>query len=701
MNAALKPSLRRYSTSAALINNTRTFLAIEPYTIQNKIRRQCGTFYGWGRKPSGRRAVALARRCGSSFILLEDGFIRSIGLGVEGAPTFSIIEDDIGIYYDATRPSRLEALLNTYDFDADTALMQTARAAIALMLKHRISKYNHAPDADPGRFPPGIRRVLVIAQTQGDASLTYGLADAFSTEAMIDTAIRENPGAEVYIKIHPDVLCGKKMSDLDVAAIRDRCSILEENLNPISLLSHFDRVYTKTSQMGFEALLLGKKCVCFGMPFYAGWGASDDRGTPCKRRLKKRKVEEIFAAAYILYARYYNPYAKRPSDILDTMTTIARHGAQPQPANTAAYLFGFAHWKHRLIRPFFHEFRANSIHFINPLFGTDHLKAARDRGMRPQSPLYVWGRKTFLDVEAYARRNGNPLYRVEDGFIRSVGLGSDLTRPYSQVVDGRGIYFDPTGPSDLEYLLQHHTFDQALLERAARVRHCIIENKLSKYNLFGQAELRFPEGRTIVLVPGQVEDDASIIYGAPGMTNLTLLEQVRSHCPDAYIVFKPHPDVLMGNRAGAVFRPNALRYCDRIIEAVGIDTVLRHADAVHTMTSLVGFEALLRGKAVTTYGLPFYAGWGLTKDRRTCSRRTRTLSLDALVAGVLLLYPRYVDPATLQPCEIEVVLDAIKQQQKRYNSSSFYRTITDLRNGISRKMQTVAKRFRSIKIGER
>ncbi len=73
--------------------------------------------------------------------------------------------------------------------------------------------------------------------------------------------------------------------------------------------------------MGFEALLLGKECVCFGMPFYAGWGVTHDKLT-CKRRIAKRSVEEVFAAAYILYARYVDPYEKKKIDIIGAIEKI-------------------------------------------------------------------------------------------------------------------------------------------------------------------------------------------------------------------------------------------------------------------------------------------------------------------------------------------------------------------------------------------
>lgn len=681
-----------YTVSDKLRKSAAPWFDIRHYSILDIFLHRCGTFYGWGRKRSGQRAVALAHKCSTHFILLEDGFIRSVGLGVDNAPSFSIVKDDVGIYYDATVPSRLEQTLNHYNFAADNALMEKARRAIALIRKLHISKYNHAPDIDPSRFKIGEKRVLVIAQTLGDASLKYGLTRHFTTAEMIDAAFAENPEAKVYVKIHPDVLVGKKKSDLDINTLQNRCNIITEDINPISLLEHFDTVYTKTSQMGFEALLLGKNCVCFGMPFYAGWGVTDDRVT-CERRTSKRSVEEIFAAAYILYTHYYNPYSKRPTDIIDTIQTIARHRSTERPTNEQAFFFGFSRWKHAMIEPFFREMQKVNMHFINPLFGKDHLPKALKNGLDAHSRIYLWGRKAFHDVEKFAREHGNPVYRVEDGFVRSVGLGSDLTQPYSQVIDSRGIYFDPSHENDLEHLLQYYDFDADpdLIQRAASVRQHLLEKKLSKYNIFDDSVINLPKNKTVILVPGQVEDDASIRYGAPGMTNLEMLRQTRKNRPKAFIVYKPHPDVLVGNRIGKVPESEALKYCDLVVTEVSIDSILDRTDEVHTMTSLVGFEALMRGKRVTTYGLPFYAGWGLTEETQHCKRRSRVLSLDALVAGTLLLYPRYIDPETLQPCEIEVVLDALERERQRYNASLYFRIFSKIRNWLSRKSQIILR----------
>ncbi len=310
-----------YSNSKQLIKNTKDFLNLKYYSSLHSLLRKRGIFYGWGRKQSGLYAVKLAQKYNTSFVLIEDGFIRSLGLGINDSPSFSIVEDDIGIYYDATAPSRLENILNSYDFASDKKLMQNTKKAIDLIKKYHISKYNNAVDVPHTYFQNKEKKVLVIAQTAGDASLEYGMLNNYTTDNMINAAIEENPNAKVYLKIHPDVLSGKRKSDIDIVAARKKSIVIEENFNPISLLKHFNKVYTKTSGMGFEALLCGCECVCFGMPFYAGWGITDDRST-CSRRKAKRTVKEVFAAAYILYTRYYNPYKKRSADIFDVINEI-------------------------------------------------------------------------------------------------------------------------------------------------------------------------------------------------------------------------------------------------------------------------------------------------------------------------------------------------------------------------------------------
>ena len=355
------------------------------------------------------------------------------------------------------------------------------------------------------------------------------------------------------------------------------------------------------------------------------------------------------------------------------------------------YFFGFSHWKHEFIKPFLHNLDENSIMFINPLFKKNYFNLAIKKGLNEKSNIYIWGKKSFPLIEEYAAKNALQLYRVEDGFIRSIGLGSDLTQPYSLVIDSKGIYFDPTEESDLEHILQTTIFDKAILERAKKIREYLIEKKLSKYNLYENKKLDIPKNKKIVLVPGQVEDDASIRYGASGMTNLELLKQARQNAKDAYIIYKPHPDVLVGNRVGNIEETIALKYADRVVTEVGLDSVLEICDEVHTMTSLVGFEALMREKKVLTYGMPFYAGWGLTEDQSILTRRNRKLHLDELVAATLILYPLYIKPLSLSVCEVEEFLKELEEEREIYSASLLYRVKNRIRNFISRKSQLLLR----------
>ncbi len=353
------------------------------------------------------------------------------------------------------------------------------------------------------------------------------------------------------------------------------------------------------------------------------------------------------------------------------------------------YFFGFSHWKHEFVKPFFNELE--TIIFINPFFKKNYFRLALKKGLDEDSNIYIWGKKSFPLVEEFALKHNIQIKRVEDGFIRSIGLGSDLTQPYSLVVDTKGIYFDPTQESDLEDILKTRIFSGEDLERAKKIQNYLVEKKLSKYNLYENRKLEIKTDKKIALVIGQVEDDASIKYGALGMTNLELLQSAREKSKDSYIIYKPHPDVLVGNRVGTIKEEDSLIYADEVITEVGLDSVLEICDEVHTMTSLVGFEALMREKKVFTYGMPFYAGWGLTEDTLLLERRERKLSLEELIFATLILYPRYIDPFSLKLCEIEQFLESVEKERYIYNASLTYRIKIKLHSFFTRKSQLLLR----------
>lgn len=282
--------------------------------------------------------------------------------------------------------------------------------------------------------------------------------------------------------------------------------------------------------------------------------------------------------------------------------------------------------------------------------------------------IVVWASWRHDRAERQCAAEGVPLARMEDGFLRSVGLGAAFVRSMSLVVDGRGIYYDPSRPSDLEHLLEHGEISDDSIRRARALREALVAANLTKYNVGagGSLDRIVPAGATGVLVPGQVEDDASIMRGASAVrTNLGLIQAARARWPDAFLIYKPHPDVEAGYRVGRVPDEEALRYCDRIIRDRSIVDLFNECTAIETMTSLAGFEGLLRGLKVAAHGQPFYAGWGLTQDLSPPPRRTRRRSLDELVAATLLIYPRYVDPASGLPCGPEVVMRRLAAARAR------------------------------------
>ena len=571
--------------------------------------------------------------------------MRSYGTG-EHFPPLSLVMDDQGIYYDSTGPSALETLLNS-DADLLTGIGADVQRAKALVLEHHLSKYNHAPLLDEGLMREGDRqRVLVIDQTTGDMSVLLGGASADTFAAMLAAARAENPQATIYVKTHPEVTSGRKGGYLTQVQDDERTVVLRRAINPLSLIEQMDRVYVVTSTMGFEALLVGKPVTVFGMPWYAGWGATDDRQT-CSRRTRKRSVEELFAAAYFHYTRYLDPVTHQRGTIFDVIDWLVRQrkmaaclAARSGPRRMICV--GFRRWKAANVKPLL-SLDPSQVVFV------PSVEAARKLAPKPGDFLVYWGRTAPEGLLELAGEIEGHALRMEDGFVRSVGLGSDLIRPLSLVLDERGIYFDPTQPSDLEHLLNTEAFSERDLERARRVREFIVEHGITKYNLEPREKAQWNSGgKEVVLVPGQVEDDASIRFGCTDVkTNLGLLQAARRAHPEAFIVYKPHPDVMSGNRAGRLALAQAKEYADHVETRLSVVSCIEACDLVHTMTSLTGFDALLRGKRVVAYGQPFYAGWGLTEDvlheGAAFARRQRRLTLDELVAGTLLRYPIYWD----------------------------------------------------------
>ena len=322
------------------------------------------------------------------------------------------------------------------------------------------------------------------------------------------------------------------------------------------------------------------------------------------------------------------------------------------------FCINFTRWKQKYISAFL----SNKVEAVFVSSAEDAIQ----KGFIESSQLITWASKDQAEVVKIAKKWGGVPWYVEDGFIRSTGLGSDLTAPASIVLDKTGIYYNPNKSCGLETLLQTKRFTDSELTRAESLKRALINNELSKYNLgvsFTKHSLVLKPNQKLILVPGQVEDDASIQKGCVDVkTNTALIKTARKNNPEAFLIYKPHPDVVSGNRKGKVEKTITNTNCDLVLSDASITDCLAVVDEVHTMTSLVGFEALMRDLQVVCYGIPFYSGWGLTEDFHKVERRNRKLRLNELVHATLIDYPLYMDWETSTLTTPEVVVGQLTKQ---------------------------------------
>jgi capsular polysaccharide export protein len=503
----------------------------------------------------------------------------------------------------------------------DTALLDRARAAIARM-RHWGLVTSPLPPAPPATAP-GAGYVLVLDQPAREARRN-------DIQELLFLAAEEHPGASLRVLSPPD----GQVRDGELVGNAARV----DGSPPIhALLDGARAVYTVSAALGFDAIMAGHRPVVTGEPLWAGRGLSDDRG-PVTRRRRTLTRAQLFAALMIEAPLWYDPHRDTLCDIetaLSAEAALLRAAREDAAGYVAA---GFRPWK----RGWAARMLGGRVRFARTAMRGKDAAAATGR------VLVVWG----------AAEAPEGALRAEDGFLRSNGLGARLVPPLSIVLDDLGLPFDPARESRLERLIALSvSLPDAEIERARRLIALIRAHGLSKYNLPGDGEA-LPPGT--ILVPGQVEDDASIRLGAGEVrTNLALLRQVREANPAARIVYKPHPDVEAGLRKGRLDRRAVEGLADAVVTGDPA-RLLGPGVRVWTMTSGLGFEALLRGCEVTTTGAPFYAGWGLTRDLGGVpARRTARPGLAGLAHAALIGYPRYLDPVSGLPCPAEVAVERL------------------------------------------
>ncbi len=297
-------------------------------------KKQWGALTGvicWGVNHQRQRSRKVAQRLGIPFFTLEEGFIAfsrdHTQQNILKFPLLSVIRDQRGIYYDARFPSDLEHLLNQISLSPEQEMH--AVQLIDQILEHNITKFNTLSQTLPVYLQGDQDRVLVVDQTYNDFSVYCGLADEQSFLNMMAAAVAENPHAKIVIKTHPKVVEGVKKGYFTQLIKRYPAAIFcSEYVNPVVLIKSVQKIYTVTSQLGFEGLLAGKEVHCFGMPFYAGWGLTKDRLT-CQRRLRQLSLLELFYASYVQYPLYLHPESKTRCTLSDIVRYVASQPCTP------------------------------------------------------------------------------------------------------------------------------------------------------------------------------------------------------------------------------------------------------------------------------------------------------------------------------------------------------------------------------------
>lgn len=583
----------------------------------------------WGQSPTSPRGETVARTTGAPILRVEDAFLRSVQPGRSGEPPIGLILDNRGVHFEPSAPSDLELLLAKDPLD-DTALLDRARAGMERLRQLHLSKYSAF---DPDVPPPEPGYVLVVDQTQDDASVRASGGDRALFLEMLAMAQIENPGARVLVKSHPESAAGHRQGHYRDADLFGPVEWAPDDVSPWHLLEGAVGVYTLSSQLGFEAIVAGHKPRVFGQPYYAGWGLTQDE-RPVARRERSLTRAQLFAGAMILAPTWYCPYRDKLSTFEDAVEALGAMARAWREDHQGWQAKDMRLWKRPHIQRFFGGYR--------PVRFSGHGTAGR---------TMIWASKAGRDSADV---------KVEDGFLRSQGLGARLVPPVSLVADDLGIYYDSTKENRLERLINAcDTLTDAQRRRAEKLIAHLVRADLTKYNLSGQSEMVVPDGRKILVV-GQVEDDASIRLGCPNeRTNQQLLDRCRAENPDAVLLYKPHPDVEAGLRDGA--QPEG---ADVVLDDTSATQAIEAADEVWTLTSNLGFEAMLRKKPVTCLGVPFYAGWGLTTDLAdTPKRRGARPDIVALAHAALIDYPRYLDPVGGLPCPVEVIVERLSNSE--------------------------------------
>lgn len=585
---------------------------------------------------------------------------------VSGNRAYSFLLEKKGTYDDARKTSSWEDLLNSGAWKNES-LINEAKEALAILLKHRLGGDKYSPDAMPYQLstPSFRKRILILDEVIDREYLGKNLAKIASYEKMLDEAKKRNPGAAFFL-LEPRASLNKaKSTYLHKIAEAQGVTIIKKEVSSLSILSQADEVYTVSSTLGLDAILLDKTVHCFGAPFYAGWGLTIDH-IPLKRRKATYTYEEFFAVFSMFYTRYRHPVSEEPCSFQEILRFMILQ--RPRSGERGRYLacVGFEKKEQAFISNFFSHAH---LHFMSK--GKAFKEAAKHHGM-------IFSRKG-ITTDLKKGAGITPLVSVQRGILDRLLI---LDTPISISLEG--------GPyPNLDQILQKTRFSNEDIARSEVFKEYFREQ--SNFRPHYEIPIKIDQdGQTCsiqktILIMGNVETPQSSFDLSSTATfdvellahDAKLIQYIRSIRPNDYIIYCPQSasQSSLSKQANQSVDSEILKLADRVISnarpcdfvplelsglCVGDDdeTQLLQVKFVqclelHSYDSYLGLEGLCLPLKLFTYGEPFYAGWGLTQDFRTFAKRNRRLSLEELLVGALITQPLYFDEQNKIFCEPE------------------------------------------------
>lgn len=579
--------------------------------------------------------------------------------------------------------SYLVQILEAGDFLQDDTLLKEAEQ-LAVKLVAYLDSISLAKTPIHG-LRSGVR-ILVLGQPEDHAEVRYQGEKQFNSNDLVVIAHLENPGAEIFYR--PDIANVKRKRPAlsNPQLVKDYCSFVSSQESLSTLIKSCDHVFTISHIGGFEAILRGKTVTVFGRPFYSGWGLSEDRQKI--ERARSLNANQLFAGSCLFAAKYIDPvYKLIGSDSVGMLRRLVeaqrsvQDGALAVSANqeetvtaramTPTYVIGECSYK-SLIGPWFpgRRFAFIPANISEIDFA---LKYKKNINQNESAEIFICTDDLSPHLKQSIKLSGRKAFYLRDGFIRSIGLPQSGEPPHSVILDSTAPHYDCSKASDLENMLSQFDFssDANLLPKARDIIVKIIENDTAK---FGRSQrlsnidaILGLKSKPRILVLGQIENSPELRLSNPrGYSNSDMVMIAAMENENSQILFKPHPVEMYSKGGGALSIDKVRNSCEILNHDIPLPQLLEYVDRVYTISSLGGFEALIRNVNVTTLGCPFYAGWGVSDDREPSSRRQRKLSVEEIFAVAYLIYPIYVDPIYKNKADIVSIIDRLHRSRRSY-----------------------------------